>query len=65
MPVKHRKLGRNKGDAALQALRDEMKKTLAVVQEEEQFAGQTAPGGLNTSAQADRFPALRNINSIR
>ena len=60
MAVKHRRLGRKKGDGALNDLRDEMTATLVVFQEEEDFAGQTGPGEQNTSALAERFPALRN-----
>ena len=33
MPVKHRKLGARKGNDALAAVRDEMKETLAVIEE--------------------------------
>jgi hypothetical protein len=55
MPVKHRKLGARKGNDALAAVRDEMKETLAVIEEEAALVKGTEAG---RSAIADRFPAV-------
>lgn len=59
MAVKHRKMGRKRGDEALAALNEDLRETLAVIKKEEEFDADTATSARSVEQMAADFPALR------
>ncbi|GLI00681.1 hypothetical protein [Phytohabitans aurantiacus] len=59
MAVNHRKISRRKGDDALAGLKGDIRKTLDVIKEEEEYAADTAPVPASRSELAERFPAVK------
>lgn len=62
MAVKHRKMGPKRGNEALAAVHDDLKKTMAAIKEEEEFEGE-ANAAANRAELADTFPAARAVLS--
>jgi molybdenum-dependent DNA-binding transcriptional regulator ModE len=58
MAVKHRRMGRKQGDAALTDLTEDLRETLALIKEEEEFDADTDASPKNTAELERKFPAL-------
>lgn len=58
MAVKHRKMGRKKGDSALSALNEDLRETLALIKEEAAYEADMQETPRTTANLAKTFPAL-------
>ncbi|WP_212993710.1 hypothetical protein [Actinoplanes auranticolor] len=58
MAVKHRKMGRKKGDTALSTLNEDLRETLALIKEEAAFEADLEGSPRTTAEMAEKFPAV-------
>lgn len=61
MAVKHRRMGRKKGDSALATLNEDLRDTMALIKEETVFDADTDASPLTTAQVAEKFPAVNGI----